>query len=236
MSANLPIVNLDSIRDRRRVHNPWPAHGIEVVVQKIHNSIRYHLGDVFLCDPVRALQLFGYEVEEDECIGEDERNKVAGIIDGASRIVKLSPAFPSNVRNFTASHELGHAVLHPEMIQHRDRPIHGGEDFVRRSKREKEADEFAAFFLMPKERVIDEFQRTFQIVPFVLNEATAFALYGVNPWDVRHLWSSARNGARELAGATHFNGYHIESLSERFGASIEAMAIRIETLGLVVVR
>ena len=239
-SPSLPGIDLDSIRDRKRLHYPWPTQGIEFVVEKIHRSIRYHLGDIFPCDPRGALELCGYQVEDDEClgeyIGEFGRSKIAGIIDGENRIVRLSRSFSSNVRNFTASHELGHAVLHPPMTQHRDRPIDGGGNSVRRSKKEEEADEFASLFLMPKERVLAEFQRKFEIVPFVLNENTAFALYGANLWDVRNRWRSARDGARELARATHFDRYHFQSLSQRFGVSIEAMAIRIERLGLVALR
>ena len=237
MATNLPIVSLDSIRDRRRTNRPWPKPAIEFVARKMHNSIRFRHGDIDLRDPKLALRLLDYQVEEDEClgeyIGEDGRNAVAGIIDGKNRIVRLCPSFPSHVRNFTASHELGHAVLHPPMTQHRDRPIHGGDNSVRRSMQEKEADEFAAFFLMPTEQVIGEFRRMFQSVPFIPTEETAFALYRANLDDLLHQWKSTRDGARELAQTTHFDRYYFKSLAERFGVSNEAMAIRIDDLGLV---
>ena len=239
-SPGVPAIDLDSILDRSRIHHPWPTHRIEFVVQKLHRSIRYLLGDIFLCDPIRALELCGYQVEEDEClgdfIGEDGLSRIAGTIDGEKRIVRLSRSFPSNVQNFTASHEFGHAVLHPPMALHRDRLIDGEGNLVRRSNAEKEADEFASFFLMPEERILAEFQRRFHHVPFVLNEDTAFALYGANLWDVRRLWKSTRDGARELAGITHCDRNHFHSLSHRFGVSIQAMAIRIDGLGLVAPR
>ena len=69
-SPSAPAIDLDSIRDRKRIHNPWPTYGIEFVVQKLHRSIRYHLGDIIPSDPIRALELCGYQVDEDECLGE----------------------------------------------------------------------------------------------------------------------------------------------------------------------
>ena len=239
-SPGLSAIDLDSIRDRKRIHNPWPTHRIEFVVQKLHRSIQYHLGDVFPSDPIRALELYGYQVEEDEClgeyIGEGGLSRIAGIIDGENRIVRLSRSFQSSVKNFTAAHEFGHAVLHPPRAQHRDRPIDGAGNVVRRSRTEKEADEFASFFLMPEDRIHAEFQRRFRNIPFVLNEDTAFALYGANLSDIRHRWRSVRDGARELAQITHCDGYHFQSLFHRFGVSTEAMAIRIEGLGLVALK
>lgn len=236
----MPIIDLDSIRDAKRVHYSWPIHRIKFVVEKLHRSIRYHLGDIFPSDPIRALVLCGYQVEGCDCLGEyigdDGRREAAGIIDGEDRIVTYSRSFPLTVQRFTISHELGHAVLHPPMTQHRDRAINGRRNSVRRSIREKEADVFASLFLLPEDRIFSEFQRRFHVVPFELNEDTAFALYGANLWDVRRRWRSSWDGAIELAQATHFDGYHFMSLSERFGVSIEAMAIRINGLGCVATR
>ena len=236
-SSNLPIVDLNSIRDAKRVDFSWPTHRIKFVVEKLHRSIRYRLGEIFPSDPIRALELCDYQVKGYDClgeyIGEDGRREIAGIIDGENRIVTYSRSFPMTVQRFTLSHELGHAVLHPPMTQHRDRAIDGARNSMRRSIREQEADVFASLFLLPEDRILAEFQRRFQVVPFILNEETAFALYGANLWDVRHRWRSSWDGAIELARATHFDRYHFVSLSQRFGVSIEAMAIRINRLGYV---
>ena len=135
--------------------------------------------------------------------------------------------------NFTAAHELGHVVLHPPMKQHRDRPVDGEGDYVRRSQIEEEADRFAVCFSMPRKKVSSEFMMRFLTDQFELNDATAFALYRTSLFDVRSQWWSLRAGARELARATQFDGRPFASLSERFGVSIEAMAIRLEELDLL---
>jgi hypothetical protein len=46
---------------------------------------------------------------------------------------------------------------------------------------------------------------------------------------------SERDLAKVLASAQHYNGSHFKSLSERFGVSVGAMAIRIEELSLITI-
>ena len=230
-------IDLDEIRDRKRLDRPWSSPAIEYVADKLHNSLRFRLGDTLPYEPIRAIELCDFKVEMYETlgylIGEGGRMEIAGFIDGDNRVVEYSNSFRRPVQTFTLAHELGHMVLHRPMSQHRDRPVDGGNNSVRRSRIEKEADKFATFFLTPEQLIRGHFYRTFQTDQFVLNEATAFALKRANLCDVLTQWRSRRHGARVLAKADHFDGRFFEPLFKRFGVSPEAMAIRLEELHLL---
>lgn len=237
MQHHPPDIDLDAIRDRKRLDYPWPLPAIEYVANKLHKSLRSSLGDTLPYEPIKAIELCGFRVEMhetlDDFIGEGGRTKSAGFIDGDNRVVGSSRSFPRPVQTFTLAHELGHMVLHPPMRLHRDRPVDGGNNSARRSPVEREADEFAAFFLMPEQLLREHFYRSFLTDRFDLNEATAFALNRSNLCDVLTQWRSRRHGARILAKAIHFNGHFLEPLFRRFGVSPEAMAIRLEELDLL---
>lgn len=238
MAANLPIIDLDSIRDRKRVHHPWPTHRIEFVVKKIHGSLRYQFGDDIPYDPIRTLKLCGYQVAESDFLGvfpfEGSIREIAAEFDGTNGIVTISrsPSFSTPEQTFTAAHELGHAALHPPMKNHRDRPASWDGNRVRRSDQEREADTFAACFLMPMERILYEYGRRFPLGPFVPTDEFAFALFGTSLYDVRSRLSSRLDCARELAKASQCNGVLFEPLFKRFGVSINAMSIRLIEAGL----
>ena len=159
--------------------------------------------------------------------------ETAGIIDRLDMAVWISRRFPSAVCNFTAAHELGHAVLHEAVSQHRDRPRDGALDRSMRDPTEREADKFAKYFLMPKDLVLEEFEQRFQTRKFVLDETTAFALNVRGTDVIRRLRNSKRELSRFLAIATRFNQKDIYSLTEVFQVSKEAMAIRLEELNLL---
>jgi Zn-dependent peptidase ImmA (M78 family) len=85
---------------------------------------------------------------------------VAGIIDKDKKEVFISRRYPVAVRNFTAAHELGHAIMHQQSGLHRDKPIDGSAG-GQRDPIEKEADYFAACFLMPEKLVCSVFKQRF---------------------------------------------------------------------------
>lgn len=91
-----------------------------------------------------------------------------------SFINKIAP--PVITQNFTAAHELGHAVLHKQTVMHRDRPVDGSYNNKKRSLPELQADRFATHFLMPKKIVIEIFQELFQTDRFIIKEDSAFHL------------------------------------------------------------
>jgi Zn-dependent peptidase ImmA (M78 family) len=190
-----------------------------------------------ILDPTIALKPIGYEAELEETLGQFYSDgklvEVAGIIDGQSKRVKVSRQFKSNIRSFTAAHELGHALLHETGRMHRDRPING--ETISRSTIEFEADKFATYFLMPRKLVQTAFSRIFLTEKFTLNEATAFALGLKNREENLEKLRTKRNLSILLASAEQFNGAQFKSLASQFKVSIGAMAIRLEELELLVV-
>lgn len=187
-------------------------------------------------EPGVALTLKGYTVESVPSLAPvmvaGVRREIAGEIDRETQVVRISCAFHGNEQRYTAAHELGHAILHPrgESI-HRDRPM----DFAHSHKEpeEKEADWFAAYFLMPERQVRPIFKQLFATDRFELTEDTAFALCTSSIEDVLEQCMSIRHFSLMLARAIRYRGIGIPSLASIFRVSDTAMAIRLEELGLV---
>lgn len=187
-------------------------------------------------DPVVALQQIDYQVSLEEGLGQLQGpggfSEVAGIIDNSIKTVRLSRQFKSNIRAFTAGHELGHALLHRNMlVAHRDRPLDG----TNRSPDpiEREAEKFAARFLMPEKVVRERFREAFGTTCFTLTDDTAFALSRKSLCDVRKDFNDLGDLSKELASTDQFNGNYFIPLSEQFGVSSGAMAIRLNELDLI---
>lgn len=186
-------------------------------------------------DPVKALQLLGFRVNVADTLGlhsaGTEVFEVAGTVDNRKQEVQLSGQFSPEVRNFTAAHELAHAVLHHANGLHRDRAQYGGS--TARDEQEIEADIFAASFLMPEKQVKAAFKRAFLTERFVITEDTAFALLADNLDAFEKRCRTSRDLAKLLANTEQYAGHHFHSLAQQFTVSIEAMAIRLEELGLI---
>ena len=188
-----------------------------------------------MIDPIIVLESLGYEVELHGALGQmlhsDQRaSKVAGLIDKTARKVLLSTGFSIPVRNFTAAHELGHAVMHEIRGMHRDRATDGS--LAGRGEIEREADIFASLFLMPKKLLEQDFETRFGRFPFRWNEETRFALGGLLP-HARWEPASTRALSLMLSSASQFNGMNFIPLHKLFRVSELAMAIRLEELHLV---
>lgn len=184
-----------------------------------------------ILDPSVAFKLIGFDYDIVETLGQyfsgGKHVEVAGQIDDTGNQVWISQQFTHDVRNFTAAHELGHALLHDARGLHRDRPLDGSA--VARDKVEFEADKFATYFLMPEKLVRARFASIFCTHQFYLDEETSFALTRGKSLNVTEL----RSLSRILASTESYNGIRFRSLSSQFGVSVEAMAIRLEELGLV---
>jgi Zn-dependent peptidase ImmA (M78 family) len=158
---------------------------------------------------------------------------VAGLTDTKNRRIVVTPDCPTNQRRFTGAHELGHASLHSGrgVSIHRDKPI----DHLRtlRTPEEWEADRFATYFLMPERLVRSEFKKRFLTDPFELTQDSAFGLSGVDGARLVRELTSRRKISRYLVQATSFNGSHFNSMAVYFRVSVEAMAIRLEELDLI---
>lgn len=250
---NRPVSRFDAIdqstvrRKQQSAHLRRSDFEIETLTRQVLAEIWKNRESLFpnvkalmpidVVDPITALEMYGYEVKTVGALGqlsiEDKRlANVAGILDTSRRQVLLSSGFPNSVRNFTAAHELGHVMMHDFVGVHRDKPIEGGSQSS--NPQEREAEKFAAFFLMPEKLLKSVFELLFGSAPFVLNEETRFALAGSVP-NQRGDWSprNVRELSLVLSTAERFNGRSNTSLMNQFRVSRTAMAIRLEQLGLI---
>ena len=85
---------------------------------------------VALLVPAVAFEGLGYRFEVANSLGQIMSSNgmvdVAGFIDKSQMYAGVSSYFSKPIQNFTAAHELGHAVLHNAMGMHRDRDLNGG--------------------------------------------------------------------------------------------------------------
>ena len=190
-----------------------------------------------LLDPAVAFNLLGFQLTRPTTLGtffdNGQQYEVAGQINQRTRLVSISRQFDGQVARFTEAHELGHSLLHKQEILHRDRPINGSHSTSNVSPEEYQANKFASYFLMPRKQIRKKFLSIFGTPEFVINQKTAELLM-LN--DVDTLLSQTRNRrglARLIAGTTQIGSRRVYSLAELFGVSIEAMAIRLEEVGVV---
>ena len=181
-------------------------------------------------------KILGYHYEEPGTLGqhlvEGSLFEIAGIIDKSKKSVAVSMQFSKETRNFTAAHELGHALLHRQTVLHRDKAIDGPGAANPRGPIEVQADKFATYFLMPRKTVESLFRQLFFIDKFVINDDTVFALTNGSVSAFRKKCKTLGDLTRILASAEFYGGQAFKSLAEMFNVSDEAMAIRIQELGL----
>lgn len=243
------VININTIRSRRSRPGRYTKQEIATLARKLQAELWKHrhviwrgtkdISPEVAIDPVVALRALGYNVSLCETLGQHsqdgERFEVAGFIDSSKHEVSLSRTPAPQVRNFTAAHELGHAILHNGMGLHRDRPIDGSSEHGKRDAVESEADAFAAFFLMPEKRVNAAFADKFLKAPFSLTEESAFALMSQDIDSLRVRCRTHHDLARTLAAAAYYNGAHFTPLAQQFDVSVGAMAIRLEELNLIAI-
>lgn len=156
--------------------------------------------------------------------------QIAGQINKKEKVVAISKDLTLEVRNFTAAHELGHALLHGGMnVLHRDRPLDGSASETKDLK-ETQANNFASYFLMPATSVKTVFQLALSIEKFALNQNAVFALGFQTISEFKRRYRTLRSASRFVA---RFKGKTYEPLHKIFHVSAEAMAIRLEELELV---
>lgn len=88
---------------------------------------------------------------------------------------------------------------------------------------------------MPERLVRARFAGVFATDCFVLDEETVFALSRCSPSDFQKKCKTLRDLSRTLANAEYYDDLRFVSLACQFRVSIEAMAIRLEELGLLAV-
>ena len=190
-----------------------------------------------MLNPALALQkVLGYRYYlMDEIILSDQEDytNVAGIIDQRDKLILISKQYIIQTQNFTTAHELGHAMLHSELVMHRDKPLDVSNQTSIRSKEEIQADKFAAYFLMPKKQIIKEFINRFQTDKFLINELTAFNLIKAGPDKLKSEVKDIRGLARKLADSERYENHSFEAMTKIFNVSTEAMAIRFQEISLI---
>lgn len=190
--------------------------------------------------PEAAAKVLGLEYASLPSLGNFGRGgrdkfAVAGTLDRARNLIAVSERFGSEVMRFTGAHEVGHYQMHKGMQMHRDRPISGvSADTTPRPLEEREADYFAACFLMPEKLIHKSFMTRFgPRVPFPFDERRAFQLSPRGYTELIYADQNSHARALSLASAQSFNGAHFRSLADSFRVSPLSMAIRLEELGLL---
>lgn len=242
VELNTFYTELDSLCDKiNAIKNPSKAqienfaNSLQVLIWNSRKSIwKDSLPDAFgALSSKKILKKLGYQFTSEPDLGYfnefGDTFEVAGKIDGTEKYVTISEKFKPEIRNFTTAHELGHALLHPGMSLHRDMPLDGST--VSRDIKEKQADFFAACFLMPGKLVKKWFSERFKTEKFSLNEQSALAL-GERISDLRKKIKSKEDLSKMLASATFYDK-PFNSLAKQFNVSEAAMGIRLEELGLV---
>lgn len=246
-SKSAPLIDRASFLKGKTRGRGFSKQEIAAIAREVHIAMWHRRSDLFptrkdvvaadMLDPSAALKGIGFSVSEAESLGQysgaDGLFEVAGVLDYSNLDVQISRRFAPEVRNFTIAHELGHTILHAASGMHRDRALDGSGGGQAREPRETEADLFASYFLLPEKLVRGTFQKRFLTQRFLLNDDTAFAL-GLKSLDsLRSKCRTQRDLARLLSNAEHFNGVHFHSLARQFRVSAQAMAIRLEELGLI---
>lgn len=164
---------------------------------------------------------------------DNDISEVAGLIDQKNKLVVVSKKYSKEVQRFTASHELGHALMHSQPIMHRDIPADCSQHRKTRNITEIQADKFATNFLMPKKLVIMEFEQIFKTNFLQLDDDTAFKFRGRSVEGMKKEFKNLHEFSRMVVSTELFDNGEHTSLSNLFNVSIEAMAIRLEELNLL---
>ncbi len=182
------------------------------------------LGATFVQQPGLSLQPFPYR---------GRMMQTAGLIHRPSNQIVIDTDFPIPVRRFTGAHECGHWELHPFETLHRDMPLDGGTLNHVRPEREREADRFAVFFLMPRKQVLKEFKKRFGTEKLVFNNTVAQLICPERADELLYSHPETKVREKALASCRILSGRPLPSLTERFRVSVTTMAIRLEELKLI---
>lgn len=208
-----------------------------------------------IIEPSAAAWLENVRYKEEEEIsdfvedgsGDIRLQQLAGKFDPVAKTISVARNFGPEVLRFSAAHELGHLILHAvegqEVRLFRDPPNFDSERFKKhRPEIEREADLFAAEFLMPTNLLRKTFREYFgweTLAGVTLDEEIAgwlsASVYPHQQITVRQLRTlSSRDLALLLARSFPWGGRRpFVSLCARFRVSDIAMAIQLEDLGLV---
>lgn len=115
---------------------------IEKLANKLLNTLHLHKEFIWkkdlpedsieLINPRKILDVLGYKYNSTMSLGEFQQKgntvEIAGIIDQENRTISVSEQFSNDIQKFTVAHEIGHALLHNDLVLHRDRPLNGSKE------------------------------------------------------------------------------------------------------------
>lgn len=213
---------------------------IDAAVEYAHGLLRgrrREFRDRGLSDPVDWLspptlaEILGlaYETVPKILLADRPRGRVAlGLLDLSKRSVLVSEEKGLEVARYTGAHELGHYLYHRHRVrQHWEREL----DPDQKDPQEREADDFAARFLMPTSLLTRRLTEDFCKPPIRIDESWLYFLLGdqVDP-DSKEL-----DLEYALAKANRNSRYQqIVPLHQQFKVSKQAMAIRLQEVRALV--
>ena len=138
--------------------------------------------------PEVAAHILGFDYNELPNLGSPrfsrQKYRAAGILNRPANRIAVSLEYPSHVRRFTGAHEVGHCMLHDDEVMHRDMPLDGTPKSGHPPK-EREANYFAACFLIPARLLTQAFTAQFGFKgPFPFNDTTCYHLNPTDPWSL----------------------------------------------------
>lgn len=206
----------------RNRHKIWP-YGSPSPIEMLNPEIACRVLKIKYQEYEEFGSLFGFR---------GSKFKVAGLVDRQAGKIAVANNFSSEEIRFTAAHEIGHWLLHPQQTMFRDRPLSKAWE-SKRPQKEEEADYFAACYLMPKNLLGNHFKKRFLTIPFHFNDDTSYLLNPQDPDMLLHSEEGSMDRALVLAKCGFYNGQRFYPLANEFKVSITAMAIRLEELNLI---
>ncbi len=174
-----------------------------------------------------------------EIVSNSNVSVTSGTLNRKQRTIQISTRFAPEVQRFTLAHELAHSRLHNGQEMFRDRPLSYDEPYkMPWNTLEYEADLWAAEFLMPSKQIERCFKERFGTFVDGINDMSSLLYwlrcsFGNRYFDKNRVKSDPSYRSFLLSKA-HSNGCQtFQSLSALFSITPSAMAIQLNSLGLV---
>lgn len=167
-------------------------------------------------------------VRMEELFIRDLHYEVGGLLDRSNRTIYLATKFGPEFEKFTALHEIGHYLCHPDVQMHRDSPIESPLSRHRSDSNDRgteiEANWFAVGLLLSPMLVSRAFVDRFGVDLFIQTDESRYYLGE---------FENSLDLSRALVSSEMFGGRAFRSLKSQFGLSIDAMAYRLGEIGIV---